>query len=131
MSESSSKLEWKAFGPTIEPKEDEYFWKINPLVISINKLDFHTTTNVEGEWFINENLDLAYFSVFASDSVSSDTSIDIDSDHWLAMKALTSLRAPINSFLIVCEKIRDTHNALFEVPAKRKGQKPILFKNRV
>ena len=48
-----------------EPKE-ECLWEINPLVTSIYKLDFDTTANVEGEWFINENLDLAYFSAFAS-----------------------------------------------------------------
>jgi len=35
--------------------------------MSIDKLDINTTANVEGEWFINENLDLAYFSAFASD----------------------------------------------------------------
>ena len=45
--------------------------KINPLITSIDKLDFDTIANVEGEWFINENLDLAYFSAFASNSVPS------------------------------------------------------------
>ena len=39
--------------------------------MSIDELDFNTTANIEGEWLINENLDLAYFSVFASDSVLS------------------------------------------------------------
>ena len=48
--------------------------------MSIDKLDINTTANVEGEWFINENLDLAYFSAFAFDSIPSDTSTDIDSD---------------------------------------------------
>jgi len=52
-----------------EPEEDECLWKINPLVTSIDKLDIDTTANVESEWFINENLDLAYFSTFASDSI--------------------------------------------------------------
>ena len=37
--------------------------------MSIDKLGFDTTANIEGEWFINKNLDLSYFSVFASDSV--------------------------------------------------------------
>ena len=41
-------------------EENEYLWEINPLVISIDKLDFNTITNVEGEWFINENLDSIY-----------------------------------------------------------------------
>ena len=68
-------------------------WKINPLVTSIDKLDFDTTANVESEWFINEDLDLAYFFAFASDSVPLDTSTDVDNDPWSIMNALTSLRA--------------------------------------
>jgi len=63
-----------------EPEEDECLWKINPPVASIDKLNFDITANVESEWFINKNLDLPYFFAFASDSVSSDTSIDVDSD---------------------------------------------------
>ena len=42
-----------------EPEEDECLWKINPLVMSIGKLSSDTTSNVKGEWFINEDLDLA------------------------------------------------------------------------
>jgi len=95
--------------------------------MSTDKLDFDTTANVESKWFINEDLDLAYFSAFASDSVPSDTSTHVGSDPWSAMNALTSLRAPIKSSLLVREKIGSAHNALFEVPTKRKGQKPILF----
>ena len=52
-----------------EPKaEEKCLWKLNPLVTSVNKLDVNNTANDEGEWYINEELDLAYFSVFASDS---------------------------------------------------------------
>ena len=61
---------------------------------SIDKLDFDTNAHVEGEWFINENLDLTYFSASASDSVPSDTSTDIDIGLWSAMNTLTSLHAP-------------------------------------
>jgi len=35
---------------------------INFLVMSVDKLYFNTTANVDGEWFINEDLDLVYFS---------------------------------------------------------------------
>ena len=66
----------------MEPEEDKCLWEINLLVTSIDKLDFDTAANVEGEWFINENLDLTNFSVFASDSVPSDTSTDVDNDPW-------------------------------------------------
>ena len=47
---------------------------IEPLVTSINELQVNNLANDVGEWYINEELDLAYFSVFASDFVSSDTS---------------------------------------------------------
>ena len=46
--------------------EEESLWELNPLVTSINKLDVNNTANDVGEWYINEELDLAYFSVFAS-----------------------------------------------------------------
>jgi len=72
----------------------------------------------KSEWFINENLDFAYFSAFTSDYVPSDTSTDVDDDPWSAMDALTSLYVPIKSSLMVREKISDAHKALFEVPAK-------------
>ena len=43
------------------------------------------------------------------------------------MNALILLHTPTKSSLLVCEKVGDAHNAFFEVPARRKGQKPILF----
>ena len=61
--------------------------------MSTNKLDVNNPTNDEGEWYINEELDLAYFSAFACDSVPSDTSTDVDVDPWSALDALTSLHA--------------------------------------
>jgi len=48
--------------------------------MSIDKLNFNTTANVEDEWCINEDLDLVYFSAFTSDSVPSNTSTDVDID---------------------------------------------------
>ena len=87
-----------------EPKEEECLWEINSLVTSIDK-------NVKSEWFINKNLDLAYFSAFASDSVPSDTSTDIDSNPWSKMDSLISLHARIKSSLMVREKIGDTRKA--------------------
>ena len=41
-------------------------WELNLRVTSINKLDVNNIANDVGEWYINEELDLAYFSVFAS-----------------------------------------------------------------
>ena len=46
--------------------------------MSVNKLDVNNTANDVGEWYIDKELDLAYFTVFASDSVPSDTCIDVD-----------------------------------------------------
>jgi len=46
----------------IKPEaEEECFWELNPLVMSINKLDINNLANDVGEWYINEELDLAYF----------------------------------------------------------------------
>ena len=59
----------------VEPEaEEECLWELNPLVTSIDKLNVNKTAIDVGEWFINEDLDLAYFFLFASDSVSSDNS---------------------------------------------------------
>ena len=90
-----------------------------PLVTSIDKLDFNNTANVEGEWSINENLDLAYLYALASDYVPSDFSIDINSDILSTIDALTSLHTPIRSSFIVHEKTSDAQGAFFEVPAKQ------------
>ena len=60
--------------------EEECLWELNPLVTSINKLEVNNTANDVGKWYINEELDLTYFSVFASDFVPSDTSNDVDDD---------------------------------------------------
>jgi len=79
----------------IEP-EEECLWELNYFVTSIDKLNFNNIANDLGEWYINEDLDLAYFSMLASDSVPSDTSIDVDSDHVSAVHALTSLHTPIS-----------------------------------
>ena len=68
-----------------EQEEEEYLLEINFLVTSVDKLDFNTTANVEGEWFINEILYLAYFSAFVSDFVSSDTSTNVKNDPWSVM----------------------------------------------
>jgi len=50
-----------------EPKE--CMWELNPLVTSTNKLDVNNTADDVSKWYINEELNLAYFFVFASDSV--------------------------------------------------------------
>ena len=71
--------------------------------------------------------DLVYYSAFASNSVPSNTSTDVDSDQWPTVDALKSLRVPIKSSFIVREKTSDAQGAFFEVPAKCKDQKSILF----
>jgi len=46
----------------VEPEaEEEYFLELNPLVMSVNKLDVNNIANDVGEWYINEELDLTYF----------------------------------------------------------------------
>jgi len=75
-----------------EPEvEEECLWELNPLVTSVNKFDVNNTVNDVGKWYINEELDLANFSIFASDFVPSDTSTDVGDEPWSAIDALTSL----------------------------------------
>ena len=46
----------------VEPEaEEECLWELNPLVTSIDKLDVNNIINDVGEWYINKDLDLAYF----------------------------------------------------------------------
>jgi len=77
---------------------------------------------------MNEELDLAYFPVFASDFVPSDTSTDVDDDPWSAINALTSLHAPVRSSLMAYQCVNDVQGTFFEVPARCKGQKPISLR---
>ena len=92
----------------IEPEvEEECLQKLNPLVTSINKLDVNNTANDIGEQYINEELDLAYFSVFDSDSAQLDTSTDVDDDPWSAIDALTSLHVPVRSSFTVYQSVSD------------------------
>jgi len=60
--------------------EEKCTGELNPLVTSIDKLDVNNTTDDIGEWYINEELNLAYFFVFASNSVPLDTSTEVNSD---------------------------------------------------
>jgi len=105
----------------------EYLWELNPLVTSINELDVNNPANDVGEWYINEELDLAYFSVFASDSMPLDTSTDVEDDPWSAIESLISLHVPVKSSLMVYQDVGDAQGLLFMVPARCKGQRPILF----
>jgi len=89
--------------------------------MSFDKLNFNNTANIEGEWFINENLDLTYLSALNSDFIPSDTSTDIDSDPLSAINVLTSLHALVKSALMVHKKTSDAQGAFFEAPAKHKG----------
>ena len=107
--------------------EEECLWEMNPIVTSIDKLDVNNIAEDEGECFINEDLDLAYSSGAASESVPSDTSTSIDSDPLYAMHALASLHAPVRSSFMTRDREGDVHGAFFEVPAKYEGQRPILF----
>jgi len=94
---------------------------LNSLVTSTNNIDVNNTTNDVGEWYINEELNLAYLSVFASDSVPLDTSTDVGDDPWLAIDVLTSLHVPVRSSLMAYQGISDAQKYLFKVSARRKG----------
>ena len=95
---------------------------MNPFVISIDKLNFNNAAYDVDEWFINENLDLDYFSALASDSVPSDTSTDVHSDHVSAMHALTSLHALIRSSFMMHGRASGTHWSFFKCQPNVRSQ---------
>jgi len=100
--------------------------------MSINKLDVNKIANDVGEWYINEELDLVYLSLFVSDSVLSDTSTDVGDDPWSAIDALTSFHVLVRSSLMVYQGVNEAQGSLVKIPARRKGQKTDpLGKNRV
>ena len=102
-----------------QPESDEeQLWELNSFITSIDKLDYNNTANDEGKLFINRDLDLAYFSALASDSVPSDTSIDINNDLVSIIHALTLLHTTIRSSFTVHERANDAHRAFFKVLAK-------------
>ena len=65
--------------------------------------------------------------MFASDSVPSDTSTEVDDDLWSAIDALTSLYVPVKLSFETYQDAGDVQESVFMVPARQKGQKPILF----
>jgi len=113
----------------MEPEaEEECLWELNSLVTSTKKLDVNNTADDVGEWYINEELDLAYFSVLAADSVPSDTSIDIDDDPWSAIGALTSLHVPVRSSFTAYQGVSDAQESLFMIPARCKAKIQFFLK---
>lgn len=76
-------------------------------ILGQNKSDVNDTADDEGEWYINENLELSYFSACASVSISSDTSTKVDDDVWPVIIAFTSLKAPIKSSHLTEDGIND------------------------
>ena len=70
---------------------------------------------------------MAYFSVFTSDSVSSDTGTEVGDDPCSTMDALTSLHVPMKSSLKTYQDVGDAQESVFMVPVRRRDQKLILF----
>jgi len=89
---------------------------------SIDKFGVDNTTDDVGGWYINEKLDLACFSVFASDSVPSDTSIEMDDDLWSAIDALTSLHVPVKSSFETYQDAGDAQESVFMVQQNEKAK---------
>lgn len=104
---------------------------------STNKYDVINTININGEWYINEGIELAYLSACPSKSVPSNTDTDIDDDDdagaeigddvWSVVDALTLLQVPMKSSLFTEDRIYDVQGAFLKVLARRRHQKPILL----
>ena len=65
--------------------------------------------------------------MLVSDFVPSDTSTDVNDDPWSTIDALTSVHVPLRSSLTAYQGVSDAQGSLFMVPARRKGQRSILF----
>jgi len=52
---------------------------------------------------------------------------DVDNDPWSAIDALTSLHIPVKSSLTMYHDVGDAQESVSMVPARREGQKSILF----
>jgi len=57
----------------------------------------------------------------------SDTSTELGDGPWSAIDALTSLHAPVRSSLMAYQSVSKAQGSFFEVLARCKGQKLILF----
>lgn len=51
------------------PKNKDFDYEINPIIISLGKLNITDAANKGGEWVINEDIDFARVPTIASDSV--------------------------------------------------------------
>jgi len=76
----------------LEP-EDDCLWELNPLVNSYGKLDCYNTADDEGEWFINEDVNSAYFPVASLECVSLDEYTDTGDDPVKRINTLPSMHA--------------------------------------
>lgn len=84
-------------------------------------MNITNTTNFDGEWIINENIEFAYSS--STDSEPSSIRTDTISDQINRIYSLASFQAPIlSSFNIQNNNDRDASKAIFEAPTKYIGQ---------
>lgn len=110
------------------PLEDKDFeYEINPLARSLGKFSVTDVVDEAGDWVINEDIDIAYMPVVASNSLPSYTNTEVD--RLFELETLITFHLPIQSSLISHSEIVVDKNAIFEVPARQSNQRPIVFEN--
>src|SRR4051812_47632347 len=77
-------------------------------------------------WYINKNSDLDFLYEHVS-APSPDTNTCKDGSPRSSLEALKPLHVPVMSSLMTDKPVEDIRGAFFEVPPRRKNQKPLYF----
>src|SRR3954469_1111617 len=85
-----------------------------------------TTDDEAGGWYINKNADLDFLYEHVS-APAPDTSTCKNGSPCSSLEALKPLHVPVVSSLMTDKPVEDIRDAFFEVPSRRKNQKPLYF----
>ena len=85
-----------------------------------------TTDDEAGGWYINENFDLDFLYERVP-APSPDTNTGKGGSSHSSLEALKPLHVPVMSSLMTDKPVEVIRGAFFEVPPRRKNQKPLYF----
>ena len=103
----------------LEHDSEEEEWYLEDIQAS-------TTDDETGGWYINKNSNLDFLYEHAS-TPSPDNSVCGNGSPRSSLEALRPLHVPVVSSLITDRPVEDIRDAFFEVPPRRKNQKPLYF----
>ena len=100
-------------------------WELNFNVIG--PVENNNNVPSEGEWCINEDFILAYLSDESFKVGQIENNHNTGTSSWHTLRAEACFTLPIRSSFTSDEEVEDAQKAFFEVPSKKKGQKPICL----